>query len=106
MLLPHADPARWTAITGFVVEHARKLLDADRVLLFGSRARGDYQAISDIDLAFEFPAAKRGSWSSFVSEVEENLPTLLEADLVDLERCEPALRSAIEREGVVLFAKR
>ena len=49
-------------------------LGAARVVLFGSRARGDCRERSDIDIAVF--GAPPDSWSFFVDALEE-LPTLL-----------------------------
>ena len=50
-----------------------------KVILFGSRARGDNQPRSDIDLAVE-----GGDIRNFRFEIEEDAPTLLMFDIVDL----------------------
>ena len=44
----------------------------EKVILFGSRARGDYKERSDIDLAF-----CGGSSSHFILDVDETTSTLL-----------------------------
>ena len=70
-----------------------------QVILFGSRARGDYKERSDIDLAFRDGDAPR-----FVLSVEEDTTTLLKFDLVNLDGpVSPALRESIDRDGVVLY---
>ena len=78
-------------------------LGADRVALYGSRARGDNRPRSDIDLAvFGAPADSR---SAFLDALEE-LPTLLDFDLVYITSdTDPALLASIAREGVVLMDK-
>ena len=70
-----------------------------KVCLFGSRARGDYDEKSDIDLA------AYGGWiSRFRLDIEEQVPTLLMFDIVDMERSSSAeLRNIVEREGIVLY---
>ena len=71
------------------------------VVLFGSRARGDYGARSDIDLA-----VSGGDCARFALDVEEETSTLLFFDLVDLgSPIQPELRENIQRDGVVLYAK-
>lgn len=46
--------------------------DIDRVILFGSRARGDYRRVSDIDLAVSGKNIVR-----FALDVDEETSTLL-----------------------------
>ena len=70
-----------------------------KVILFGSRARGDYKRTSDIDLA-----AKGGEFERFALDVDEETTTLLKYDIVDMDReLQPELLEAIEREGRVLY---
>ena len=75
-----------------------------RVWLFGSRARGDADEHSDIDLAVEAPAADRREWLDICRRVEE-AETLLPIDVVRLEEAPDPLRNAIEKEGEVLFER-
>ena len=56
---------------------------AARIVLFGSRARGDNREHSDIDIAvYELPEP---AWSDFEDAVDA-LPTLLNFDLIDMNR--------------------
>lgn len=74
---------------------------AQRLVLYGSRARGDFHARSDVDLAvYGMPEKQRGSFS-----VEaEDLPTLLKLDIVYIsENMEPAFLQNIEKDGVTLY---
>ena len=75
---------------------------ARRLVLFGSRARGDHRPRSDIDLAiYDMPAENRGA---FWLEAEE-LPTLLKLDLVHISPgMDPAFLHNIEKDGVTLYA--
>ena len=78
-----------------------KRCQVDKVLLFGSRARGDFKRTSDIDLA-----VAGGDFLRFALDVEEETSTLLEFDIVDLNRCmQQELRDSIEKEGRVIFEK-
>lgn len=76
---------------------------ADRVVLFGSRARGDNRPRSDIDLAvYGVPIS---DLPAFRAQLDE-LPTLLEFDLVFVaEQTDPKLLANIERDGVILVDK-
>ena len=70
-----------------------------KVILFGSRARGDFRRTSDIDLAVQ-----GGNVCRFRLDVEEETHTLLTFDVVDLcSDLSPELREAIGREGVLLY---
>ena len=74
----------------------------ERILLFGSRARGDAQARSDIDLAVSCPRVSQREWLDLCDVLEE-LPTLLRVDLVRLDTAGAALRNRILREGRTLY---
>ena len=83
-----------------------KRCQVDKVLLFGSRARGDFKRTSDIDLAATGGDLTGGDFLRFALDVEEETSTLLEFDIVDLDRCmQQALRDSIEKEGRVIFEK-
>lgn len=87
------------AIPG-VIAIAQELLAPRRIWLFGSRARRTERMTSDIDLAFEF--ADKTQWSVFVAEVEERAATLLDIDLIDIDRCDNQLRDEILKTGQLL----
>ena len=83
-----------------IIELARKC-GVKKVILFGSRARGDNWERSDIDLAIS-----GGDRVRFTLDVDESdiVPTLLMFDVVDLdEPCNEDLRELIKRDGVVLY---
>lgn len=72
-----------------------------RLILFGSRARGDFRRTSDIDLA-----VSGGDFARFALDVEEETSTLLKYDFVDLDRnIQEELLKSIEKEGVVIYEK-
>lgn len=72
-----------------------------KVLLFGSRARGDFKPQSDIDLA-----VSGGDCVSFALDVEEDTSTLLFFDVVNLDGVvQKELLESIEREGVCIYEK-
>ena len=70
-----------------------------QVILFGSRARGDYKKRSDIDIAF-----RGGNSSCFILSVDEETSTLLEFDVIDLDKPvrEELLQSIVE-EGILIY---
>ncbi|MBO7678069.1 MAG: nucleotidyltransferase domain-containing protein [Thermoguttaceae bacterium] len=99
-----SDSAAKFGLRDAVIVELRRLADCsgmERLLLFGSRARGDYRERSDIDLA-----AEGGRVNEFAREIEEKVPTLLMFDVIDLSRpVGEELRRTIEREGVLLYEK-
>ena len=83
------------------IDFAKKY-DVEKVLLFGSRARGDFKRTSDIDLA-----VSGGDFDRFALDVDEETTTLLMFDIIDLDReMQPELRESIEKEGVVLYEEK
>jgi len=103
---PSTSNETWlnTGIRIKVVEELRHLAQEHglrKVLLFGSRARGDFRRESDIDLAVSGGNAER-----FLLDAEEMTSTLLKYDVVNLDYpLRPELLKSIEREGKVLFEK-
>ena len=75
---------------------------AEKLVLYGSRARGDFHERSDIDLAvYGMPEKQRGG---FAIEVDD-LPTLLKLDIVHISpNMDTAFRKNIEKDSVVLYA--
>lgn len=76
---------------------------ADKIVLYGSRARGDHRERSDIDLAvYGMDAARQPHFRAAV----DALPTLLDFDLVFVtDSTLPALVQNIEKDGVPLMNK-
>ena len=93
-----------TGIRKEVIEEIRNFArkyQVKKVILFGSRARGDYKRTSDIDIA-----VSGGDFAKFALDVEEETSTLLEFDIVNLDKAmQDELREAIEREGKILYEK-
>lgn len=75
---------------------------AQRLVLFGSRARGDNRYNSDIDLAvYGMPQKNQGR---FWMDCEE-LPTLLKFDIVHIQDgMDPIFLQNIQKDGVILYA--
>ena len=73
----------------------------DKVILFGSRARGTNRERSDIDLAVSGENVLR-----FEELLEEQADTLLSFDVINLDEiASDKLRESIAREGKLLYAK-
>lgn len=76
---------------------------AKKVVLFGSRARKTNREKSDIDLAI-FGCR---DFTELYFDMNENLWTLLELDLIDMESLAAGseLAREIERDGVIIYEK-
>lgn len=72
-----------------------------KIILFGSRARGDNHARSDIDLA-----VSGGDITLFRTEIDDYVDTLLMFDIVNLDGAvQEELLCIIKEEGIVLYEK-
>ena len=85
---------------GRLAELARRY-GARRLVLYGSRARGDHRYNSDVDLAvYGMPEENEGAFGMDCDE----LPTLLKLDIVQIrEGMNPAFLANIEKDGVTLM---
>jgi len=76
----------------------------ERIFLYGSRARGDYSEMSDLDIAIECPHAKDKDWQ-IILDIIEKADTLLKIDCVRLDKLDVnnPLKKAIMSEKKLLF---
>ncbi len=93
-----------SGITETVLNQIKLLAERNgvgKVILFGSRARGDHKERSDIDLA-----ASGGNVMLFALDVDEETDTLLQYDIVNLDGpVQPELLENIRHDGVTLYEK-
>lgn len=93
-----------TGIRQQVIEEIQALAqkyNVSKVILFGSRARGDFRRTSDIDLA-----VTGGDFDRFALDVNEDTSTLLEYDIVNLDRdMQQELRDSIRTGGMIIYEK-
>jgi len=87
-----------------LTERLKAFPEVERVILFGSRARGDAGFRADIDLAVQCPGAGILRWSD-IEEAIEAAPTLLKIDLVRLDKVSPEFAAVILQEGRVLYER-
>ena len=104
MIMKNKNPAADTGIRPEVIAAIRETAEKygiERVILFGSRARGDFKRTSDIDLA-----VSGGDFVRFAIDVDEETPTLLKYDFVDLNSdVQEDLLTEIQKDGVVIYEK-
>lgn len=85
-----------------IIDISKKYYGINKVVLFGSRARGDNELKSDIDLAVYCD----GDLSLFIEEVENTTHTLLEFDFSDMNNIvDDFFIEQVEKEGIVLYEK-
>jgi len=76
----------------------------EKIVLFGSRARGDNKVVSDIDLAV-FPLPEFDKRGYLASELDD-LETLSKVDVVLIDKnTNLRLLENIKREGVTLYER-
>ncbi|MBQ1613637.1 MAG: nucleotidyltransferase domain-containing protein [Selenomonas sp.] len=76
--------------------------DVAKIVLFGSRARGDNQAKSDVDIA----VYGCRDFTNFYFDVEEKVWTLLTFDIVNMDNdVSEELKREIIRDGVTIYEK-
>lgn len=88
-----------------LIQKAKELIDPERIILFGSFARGDFGDKSDIDLAFKFDQVKQDKWAFFKDWVSENFKTLRDFDLVNIDEADQSVRESVQKEGKVLYER-
>ncbi len=75
--------------------------DIEKIILFGSRARGDYKERSDIDIAVCGARVEE-----FEAELDEECPTLLKFDVINMGKpVQNELLASIKKEGIVIYEK-
>lgn len=83
-----------------IIDLAKKH-NIEKVILFGSRARGDYHRASDIDLA-----VYGENITEFALDVEDMTSTLLTFDVVDMKKeIKKEFAESIRKEGQILYEK-
>lgn len=91
-------------IPGRILREIRSFAEKNhvqKVILFGSRARGTNTERSDIDIA-----VSGGSFDDFYVAINEKTHSLLSFDIVDIDSgISDELKAEVERDGVILYEK-
>ena len=91
---------------GYEIQYSRKSFKGhfcicNKVILFGSRARGDNTERSDIDIA-----VYGGDFDSFYWDIKEKVHSLLSFDVVEADKpISEELKQEIEKDGVIIYEK-
>lgn len=92
------------AIEALVIDLIKRHTSPKRIILFGSRARGDNAPRADFDIAIDDDTLTPAKVALLRSEIEE-LPTLHEIDLVWLNGVNEKFRQKIVAEGRILYER-
>ncbi|MCC7279806.1 MAG: nucleotidyltransferase domain-containing protein [Chromatiaceae bacterium] len=77
----------------------------ERVLIFGSRAKGNARPGSDIDLAVIAPEITDAEFARLWNAIDD-LPLVFKVDLLHWDRlANPRLKDKIPREGCLFYAR-
>jgi hypothetical protein len=88
-----------------LVKIFRKYTSIEKVLLFGSRARGDFSRVSDIDIAVFSKNISERDFNLLIDEINQ-IDTALSFDVVQFERLDKeSLKRSIKNDGVVLYER-
>lgn len=84
-----------------IVSTILQYVSPERIILFGSRARGDNLDVSDIDIAVDCVES-----IGFLEEIlNEEVETLLKIQLINLNKVPDRLKEEILKEGKILYEK-
>ena len=88
-------------LSGREISFYAKKYGIEKVVLFGSRARGTHTERSDIDIA-----VYGGDFDSFYWDIKEKIHSLLMIDIIEADQnISEDLKREIEREGMVIYEK-
>ncbi|NPV44974.1 MAG: nucleotidyltransferase domain-containing protein [Firmicutes bacterium] len=80
--------------------------EVEKVVLFGSRARGDFKKTSDIDIVIFSKEISDRDFNLLVDEINE-IDTVLIFDILHYEKIKKeSLKNSIERDGVILYDRK
>jgi predicted nucleotidyltransferase len=83
------------------LEPLRRCEKIKQVILFGSRAVGDHDQRSDVDLAISGPGLSKGDVALLRDEIER-APSLFRIAVSHLEKMPATLRERVMEQGIVI----
>jgi predicted nucleotidyltransferase len=101
--IAHLKPLSADEILAEVADIIARFLPDARILLFGSRARGDAEPTSDFDFAIDAGSKIPLDVIARIEDEIEELHTLKSIDIVDLNRVNPAFKTIILKTGVSIY---
>lgn len=77
----------------------------ERIILFGSRAIGDYEDYSDFDIAIDAPKISKYEWLKIKEYSIYDLKTIYRVSLVNYSTNPDNLKESINQKGVIIYAR-
>ncbi len=91
----------------WIIQAVEQQPEIERLVLFGSRAKGCHRKGSDVDLAIKGEEVSYDSVTRLSEQLNEEIPLPYMFDVLDYGTlAEPALKSHIDRVGIVLYLKK
>ena len=88
----------------YIIESIRTLSEITEVILFGSRAKGNFKTGSDVDIAIKGENITHSTITRFSYLLNEEKPLPYYFDIVHYEKInEPELKEHIDRVGIVFY---
>jgi len=89
-----------------ILQSVRSFPEVSELVLFGSRAKGNYKAGSDVDLAIKGASVSYDTVLRLADMLNEEKPLPYYFDVLHYEAiAEPRLIEHIDRLGIVLYAR-
>jgi len=88
------------------IKKLENLSFVSKIILFGSRARGDYNVKADWDLAFYLTPLTSENWQQIINIIDE-ADTLLKIDAIcyNTLSTDNSIRKAIDTEGIIIYER-
>ncbi|PWH81231.1 nucleotidyltransferase domain-containing protein [Brumimicrobium oceani] len=87
------------------METLAKNRNVERIIVFGSRARDDYEEFSDIDLAIDCPNMTKYDWLKLKEFVTYDLNIFIRISLVPYHLNPTELKERIITNGITIYEK-
>ncbi|MBF0564063.1 MAG: nucleotidyltransferase domain-containing protein [Nitrospirae bacterium] len=87
-----------------IIDETVNCLHPQKIILFGSRARGDNKRYSDFDIAFSGGEADIRNERRLMEVLDEKLG-IYKVDIINLEKVEDDFRKLILEQGKVIYGQ-
>lgn len=84
-----------------IVEQVLQHCNPKKIVLFGSRARGDYREKSDYDISVS--GINESNYAEVLNAIDDNDYTLRKIDLLKYENLNEEYQNSVNTEGITLY---